>query len=74
MNIERHLDAIQTRRMKAQDRYLGRLEVREAAAVTMIGELCRDGHTVYYVYPVGGRYREGSQGELINFLIRNTYA
>jgi len=73
MNIERQLDANQSRRMKAEDRYLGRLERREAEAEKMIGELCRDGHTVHYVHPVGGRYREGSHSELINFLIRNNY-
>ena len=27
-----------------------------------------------YVYPVGGRYREGTRSELIEFLIRNCYA
>jgi hypothetical protein len=74
MNIERQLDANQSRRMKAQDRYLGRRELREADAAQMVGELCREGRTVHYVYPVGGRYREGSEGALINFLIRNNYA
>jgi hypothetical protein len=74
MTIERQLDANQSRRMKAQDRYLGRLELREIDAATMVGELCREGRIIHYVYPVGGRYREGSEGELVNFLIRNNYA
>ena len=74
MNIERQLDANQSRRMKAEDRYLGRLERREGEAAKMIGELCHEGRAVYYVYPVGGRYREGSQSELISFLLRNNYA
>lgn len=74
MDIERQLEARQSRRMKAQDRYLSRLEAREAAAEQRIGELCREGRTVYYVWPVGGRYREGSKGDLIRFLIRNNYA
>jgi hypothetical protein len=74
VDIERQLDAKQSRRMKAEDRYLGRLESREADATAMVGELCRNGRTVHYVYPVGGRYREGSEGTLINFLIRNNYA
>ena len=74
MNIERQLDASQSRRMKAEDRYLGRLERREAEAKQMIGELCREGRTVHYVYPAGGRYREGTEGDLIAFLIRNNYA
>lgn len=40
----------------------------------MIGELCREGKTVYYVWPQGGKYREGSVSELIAFLLRNNYA
>lgn len=73
-NVERYLEARQSRRMAAQDRYLSRLEKREAAAEAMIGELCREGRTVFYVCPVGGRYREGSRGDLIRFLLRNNYA
>lgn len=71
MNTEQHLDARQARRMKAEDRFLARLEKREAAAEAMIGELSSGKH---YVYPVGGKYREGTHGELISFLLRNNYA
>ena len=70
-NVE--LDARQSRRMAAQDRYLARLERREAAAEKLIGELVRDGMTVYYVWPQGGKYREGEHTALIAFLIRNRY-
>ena len=73
MNLDQQLEANQNRRMAAEDRYLKRLEKREAEAEKMIGELCREGRKVFYVYPVGGKYREGSQGELIAFLIRNNY-
>lgn len=71
---DQYLDAKFARRMKAEDRYLERLEKREEAAEQRIGELCRNGKTVYYVWPVGGRYREGSWNDLVAFLIRNNYA
>lgn len=74
MNTEQHLEARQSRRLAAQDRYLGRLERREAEAETMIGELCREGRPIFYVWPVGGKYREGTPSDLIRFLIRNNYA
>jgi hypothetical protein len=70
MNTERHLEACQSRRMSAEDRYLARIETREIAAEAMIGEL-NSGRL--YVYPVGGKYREGTRQELISFLIRNNY-
>ena len=50
------------------------MEKHEAIAEKMIGTLCRDGQEVYYVFPQGGKYREGSWYELISFLIRNKYA
>ncbi len=74
MQIDQQLDARQTRRMKSESRFLDRMERREMAAEAMIGELCREGRTVFYVWPQGGKYREGSRGELVNFLTRNRYA
>lgn len=71
MNIDQQLDARQSRRMASQDRFLSRMEKREAAAEKMIGEL-NSGKC--YVFPVGGKYREGTRDELIGFLIRNKYA
>lgn len=68
------LETRQLRRMRHEDKMLGKLEKREEAASHMIGELCKEGRTVYYVWPVGGRYREGQRHELIAFLIRNNYA
>jgi hypothetical protein len=29
---------------------------------------------VFYVFPVGGKYREGNRAELISYLIRNRHA
>lgn len=69
-DTERFLDARQKRRMAAEDRLLSRIEKREAAAEAMIGEL---NSGKLYVYPVGGKYREGTRAELIAFLIRNNY-
>ncbi|OCJ11481.1 hypothetical protein A6U87_27455 [Rhizobium sp. AC44/96] len=74
MQIDQQLDARQTRRMKSERRFLERMERRELAAEAMIGELCREGRTVFYAWPQGGKYREGSRGELVSFLTRNRYA
>lgn len=65
------------RRMANQARALAnwdRLNAREDAAEQMLGQLIRDGKIVYYVWPQGGKYREGSRLDLIAFLVRNNYA
>ena len=74
MTVERELDAREARRLAAEDRFLGRLEKREAEAEKMIGTLMRSGKTVFYVWPAGRKYREGTEDDLIRFLIRNKYA
>lgn len=74
MNIDQRLDAAEARRFASQDRYLKRLEKREKKAEEMIGILCREGKEVLYVWPQGGKYREGERHDLIAFLIRNKYA
>ena len=71
IKFNKHMDARQNRRLAAEDRFLARIEKREAAAEQMIGEL---NSGKLYVYPVGGKYREGTRSELIAFLIRNNYA
>ena len=71
MNIDQQLNATQSRRMAAQDRYLSRIDRREAAAASMIGELSSG---KCYVWPVGGKYQEGNRADLISFLVRNNYA
>jgi len=73
-SFDRNFEAKQVRRMKAEDRYLTRLEKLTAKAERMIGELCRDGKPVYYVFPVGGKYRESTFAtDLVDFLIRNKH-
>lgn len=76
-NIHSQLEGNHNRRMANMDRNLDALDIRVARkedAEKMIGELCREGKPVYYVMPVGGRYREGTKVDLADFLVRNNYA
>jgi hypothetical protein len=68
---ERRAQARLSRRLASEDRYLARLTKREELADRMIGELVSG---KLYVFPVGGKYREGTRAELIAFLLRNRYA
>lgn len=73
-NYDQVLDARQARRMAAENRLLARQEQLEAKAEPMIGELCRNGRTVYYCYPVGGKYYENrSHTAVVDYLVRNRY-
>lgn len=76
MNIDSQVAANHNRRMANQARALSRLDRLEAKIETanMIGELIRDGKTVYYFFPAGGSYKESaSQTEVIDYIIRNGY-
>lgn len=68
--IEQQLEGRQLRRMKAEDRFLAKQDKKWAAAGKMIGELSSG---KFYVFPVGGKYKEGMYGELALYLIRNHY-
>jgi hypothetical protein len=72
--IEQDLDTRELRRLRADERHAARMEPREVAAEQMLGELCREGRAVFYVWPQGGKYREGRRADLIDFLLRNNYA
>jgi len=77
MNLEQQQEGNQNRRMANEARMMRNwdaLSAREDRAEEMLGQLMRDGKTVYYVSPVGGKYREGGRLELIAFLVRNNYA
>ncbi|QIG67896.1 hypothetical protein EVB53_094 [Rhizobium phage RHph_Y60] len=81
MNVERHLDARQSRRMAAEDRALDRLERREREAEKLVGELIRAGATVFYINvldrrgrPTGGTKEFADFGAAISYLLRNNYA
>jgi hypothetical protein len=68
------LDGRHLRRLTAEDKFLGRQEKLAAAAKPLIGELCRDGQTIYYVLPGHRSYREStSYTDLVNYLARNKY-
>lgn len=73
------LDTRQLRRMRAEGRYLDLREKQEAAAERYIGELCREGKTVYYInlQDRAGRYtgktKEASWTALVDYLVRNDY-
>lgn len=74
MNDNERLEARERSIFRADDKFMDRMGRRWDAAEQMIGELCREGRKVLYVFPQGGKYREGSRFELIDFLIRNNYA
>lgn len=61
------------RRIRNEDRAWDRYCAKADKAESMIGELVRDGKTISYVFPAGGKYREGSKIDLTDFLIRNGY-
>jgi len=78
IQMYRQMEANEKRRLANEHSFLERMERRdammarrEARADQMIGEL---NSGKLYVYPVGGKYREGTREELIAFLIRNEYA
>jgi hypothetical protein len=72
--LEQQLDTLELRRLRADERHAERMDARETRAADMLGELCREGRTVYYAWPLGGKYREGLRHDLIAFLVRNGYA
>ena len=67
--FERALEYKNIRRMRAEDKMLDRLERREIAAGAYIGELTREGQTVYYI-TAGGKYKEGERHQLVALLAR----
>jgi hypothetical protein len=78
IQMYRQMEVNEKRRLANEHRFLERMERRdammarrEARADQMIGEL---NSGKLYVYPVGGKYREGTRKELIAFLLRNKYA
>ncbi len=77
MTLDQQLNGNHNRRMANEARYLNnqdKMDRRRDYAETRIGELMRNGEKVLYVFPKGGKYREGTRRELIDFLIRNDYA
>ncbi len=73
MTSDEQIDRNINRHLAADHRYLCKMERLDPKADALIGELCRDGKTVYYVNTVSGKTREGSRFDLVEFLIRNKY-
>lgn len=73
MNDEDRFEARDRARWKAADKAYDKLCRRMDEAEKMIGELCREGRRVFYIFPVGGNYREGAPSDLCAFLLRNHY-
>ena len=73
MTDDERMDARDRARCRAEAKAVDRLDRQLDAADRLIGELCRNGQPVLYVWPAGGKYREGKRLELISHLIRNRY-
>jgi len=77
--LEALLNAKSNRRVAAEDRYIDRIEKKEAAAENLIGEINRDGKMVSYINQIDrngrftGKIIEGSKLELVRYCIRNHY-
>ncbi|MBZ9922217.1 hypothetical protein LB579_31555, partial [Mesorhizobium sp. BR1-1-7] len=61
MTDEERIEARERAIFRSDDRFMDRMDRRWTAAEQMIGELCREGRKILYVFPVGGKYREGSR-------------
>lgn len=71
---DRRLDNLENRHFAADDRWLSKMDRMEKLAEPLIGELCREGKTVYYVNTCNGKTREATnKHELVEFLGRNNY-
>lgn len=79
-SFERLLEARDARRGKAEDRFLTRLERLTVQAESLVGELNREGNTVWYVSltdqkgNLTGKIKESHCfSDLVAYLIRNHY-
>lgn len=71
LSLEEKLERRHDARVRRDEKSYAKLDAREEKAARMIGELASG---KCYVFPVGGKYREGTRAELISFLLRNRYA
>jgi hypothetical protein len=73
-SIEKELDAREKRRFKADERAHEMMERQMENCEYLIGELCREGMTIYYVITKAGKVKEFSgRVEACDYLIRNSY-
>lgn len=67
-------DNRENRRFRADDRACDRMEAEERNSEYLIGELCREGNTVYYIITRAGKAREfASRVSAQDYLVRNGY-
>ncbi len=70
---DRQRELTHSARLANEARGWERMYKREDAAEALVGELCRDGETIYYINLRNGKTKEGFKSELIAFLVRNDY-
>jgi hypothetical protein len=58
-NVEEFSESLDGRRHKADDKWLRRMDARDQDIKTL-GQLCRNGATIYYSFAVGGKYLESA--------------
>jgi hypothetical protein len=68
---EIQLNAREKRRFTLEAKADEVLQRREKVAQAMIGQLVREGKTVYYAWPVGGKYMEdGDEVDLLYKILK----
>ena len=78
--IDQRIDTLDRIRNRAEDRAFDRLCQQYDKAEQLIGEICRDGKTVYYINqrsrdgrPTGRTIEATNHATLVDYAIRNRY-
>lgn len=70
--LDELMEGRQLRRMKQEDHFLARQEARAATALRdalpLIGELCREGQTIFYVNAKRGPVEFATRDDAIDYL------
>lgn len=73
-NYEALLDRRELVRFRQEERAVVKMDRDERKAAPLVGELCRDGRTLFYVNGRGGRVHTfPARWQAVDFLIRNQY-
>lgn len=74
------LENLEVRHHRADDRAIAKAERLEPKALELVGELCREGKTVYYINiknsagrNTGKTKESANRWDLVEYLIRNKY-
>ena len=70
MQIERQLDINQDRHFAADDRAIAMMDRKMDKAIALIGQLCRNGQTVYYITKQTKRGLKVIEGEYYELLAK----